>query len=156
MIRAIAAVDDRLGIATDTGIPWKVPADVAHFRDLTTGSNVLMGYATYAEFAGPMAGRTNYVATGRTATLRDGFHPVSDLPPFLSGFKGDLWIIGGATFYATTLDAVAEIALTRVAGDFGCTKFFPPFDTAFRLTDEDVPPLVEGVPAIRFQTWQRR
>jgi dihydrofolate reductase len=155
MIRAIAAVDDRLGIATDAGIPWKVPADVAHFRELTTGSNVVMGYATYAEFAGPMPGRTNYVATGRTAALRDGFHPVKDLHLFLSEFEGDLWIIGGATLYATTLDAVQEIALTRVAGDFGCTKFFPVFDTAFRLTAEDVPPVVEGVPAIRFQTWRR-
>jgi dihydrofolate reductase len=114
-----------------------------------------MGYATHAEFADPMPGRTNYVATRRTATLRDGFLPVGDLPSFLAAFEGDLWIIGGASLYATTLDAVQEIALTRVAGDFGCTKFFPVFDTTFRLTAEDVPPLVEGVPAIRFQTWRR-
>lgn len=155
MIRAIAAVDDRLGIATDTGIPWKVPADVAHFRELTTGSNVLMGYATYAEFADPMPGRVNYVATGRTETLREGFLPVSDLHSFLPAFVGDLWIIGGAMLFVTTLDAVQEIALTRVGGDFGCTKFFPPFDTTFRLTTDDVPPPVEGVPGVRFQTWQR-
>ncbi len=155
MIRAIAAVDDRLGIATDAGIPWKVPADVAHFRELTTGSSVLMGFATYAEFSAPMAGRTNYVATGRTETLRDGFIPVKDLSSFFSGLRGDLWIIGGATLYATTLDVVQEIALTRVAGDFGCTKFFPAFDTMFRLAADEVPPPVEGVPAIRFQRWQR-
>ncbi len=156
MIRAIAAVDDRLGIATDAGIPWNIPADVAHFRELTMGSSVLMGYATYAEFAGPMSGRTNYVATGQSANLREGFHPAGDLRSFLPECTGDLWIIGGATLYATTLDVVQEIALTRVAGDFGCTKFFPAFDTAFRLTAEDVPPVVEGVPAIRFQTWQRK
>jgi dihydrofolate reductase len=155
MIRSIAAVDDRLGIATDSGIPWKVPADVAHFRDLTTGSNVVMGYATYAEFAAPMSGRTNYVATGRPGTLREGFVPVNDLDAFLAGFQGDLWIIGGATLYATTLDVVEEIALTRVAGDFGCTKFFPEFATTFRRTADEVPPPVEGVPAVRFQTWQR-
>ena len=155
MIRAIAAVDDRLGIATDAGIPWNIPADTEHFRRLTTGSNVVMGFATYAEFAAPMPGRTNYVATGRSGTLRDGFHAVNDLPPFLSGFEGDLWIIGGATLYATTLDVVEEIALTRVAGDFGCTRFFPSFETVFRLRTEDVPPPVEGVPAIRFQAWQR-
>jgi dihydrofolate reductase len=155
MIRAIAAVDDRLGIANDTGIPWKVPADVAHFRELTTGSNVLMGYATYAEFADPMPERVNYVATGRAETLREGFLPVSDLDAFVAGFEGDLWIIGGAMLFATTLDAVREIALTRVAGDFGCTKFFPAFDTTFRLTADDVPPRAQGVPAVRFQTWQR-
>lgn len=156
MIRAIAAVDDRLGIATDAGIPWNIPADVAHFRELTMGSNVLMGYATYAEFAGPMPGRTNYVATGQTENIRDGFRPVSDLGSFLPEFTWDLWIIGGATLYATTLDVVEEIALTRVAGDFGCTKYFPAFDTVFRLIAEDMPPVVEGVPAIRFQTWLRR
>jgi dihydrofolate reductase len=156
MIRAIAAVDDKRGIATDTGIPWKVPADVAHFRELTTGSNVLMGYATYAEFTSPMSGRVNYVATGRTESLRDGFLPISDLHLFLSDFEGDLWIIGGATLYATTLDVVQELALTRVVGDFGCTKFFPAFDTTFELVTDEAPPPVDGVPAIRFQTWQRR
>ncbi len=155
MIRAIAAVDDQLGISTDTGIPWSVPADVAHFRELTTGSNVVMGYATYVEFVRPMPGRTNYVATRRTEALREGFLPVNDLHSFVSEFEGDLWIIGGATLYASTLDVVQEIALTRVAGDFGCTKFFPSFDTTFRLTADDVPPPVEGVPAIRFQTWWR-
>lgn len=119
-------------------------------------SNVLMGYGTYVEFANPMPGRTNYVATGRTAPLRDGFVAVGDLTTFLSSeIEGDLWIIGGAMLYATTLEFVQEIELTRVAGDYGCTKFFPAFDTLFRLTAEDVPPVAQGIPAIRFQTWQR-
>jgi dihydrofolate reductase len=156
MIRAIAAVDDKLGISTDTGIPWSVPADVQHFREMTMSSNVLMGYGTYVEFTNPMPGRTNYVATGRSTPLRDGFVAVSDLTAFLSSeIDGDLWIIGGATLYATTLECVQEIELTRVAGDYGCTKFFPAFDTLFRLTAEEVPPVVQGIPAIRFQTWQR-
>lgn len=156
MIRAIAAVDDRLGISTHAGIPWNVPADVAHFRALTMSSNVLMGYGTYTEFANPMEGRTNYVATRRTEKLREGFLPVSDLRAFFTGgFEGDLWIIGGAMLYATTLEEVEELVLTRVAGDFACTKFFPPFEDMFRLGAEEVPPPVEGVPAIRFQTWQR-
>jgi dihydrofolate reductase len=156
MIRSIAAVDDRLGISSDAGIPWNVPADVAHFRALTMSSNVLMGYGTYTEFASPMPGRTNYVATRRTEKLRDGFLPVSDLRTFFTDrFEGDLWIIGGAMLYATTLEEVEELALTRVTGDFGCTKFFPPFEGMFRLSAEEVPPPVEGVPAIRFQTWQR-
>jgi len=156
MIRAIAAMDDRLGISVDTGIPWNVPADVEHFRTLTMSSSVLMGYATYTEFASPMPGRTNYVATRRTETLRDGFLPVNDLHSFLAdGLEGDLWIIGGASLYATTLEDVQELALTRVAGDFGCTKFFPTFQSTFRLSAEEVPPLAEGIPAIRFQTWER-
>ncbi len=157
MIRAIAAVDDKLGISTDSGIPWNVPADVAHFREMTMSSSVLMGYGTYVEFTSPMSGRTNYVATGRPAPLRDGFVTVRDLATFLaSDVEGDLWIIGGATLYAATLESVQEIELTRVTGDYRCTKFFPAFEAQFELITEDVPPVVSGIPSIRFQSWQRK
>jgi dihydrofolate reductase len=156
VIRAIAAFDDRLGLATDTGIPWHVPADVEHFRAMTASSRVLMGYATYSEFENPMPGRTNYVAMRRTAELRDGFIAVGEVHSFLSGnIENDLWIIGGAAIYAETLEAVQELAVTRIAGDFGCTKFFPAFETTFRLIAEEIPPTEDGTPPIRFQTWRR-
>ncbi len=149
-------MDDRLGLATDMGIPWKVPADVAHFRAMTASSNVLMGYATYAEFERPMPERINYVATKRGAALRTGFVAVDDVESFLcDGLVGDIWVIGGAMVYASTLPFVQELSLTRVHGDFDCTKFFPPFETSFRLATEAVPRAADGVPAIRFQTWQR-
>jgi dihydrofolate reductase len=155
MIRDIAAIDDRLGLATDTGIPWHIPADIEHFRTLTASSRVLMGYATYTEFENPMPGRTNYVATRRTTELRDGFIPVGDLSSFLSDITGDLWIIGGAMVYGVTLALVQELVLTRIDGDFGCTKFFPAFDETFSLVTDEAPPGAQGVPDIRFQTWRR-
>jgi dihydrofolate reductase len=156
MIRAIAAIDSCLGLATDTGIPWHVPADVEHFRSAIASSAVLMGYGTYREFASPLPDSTNYVATRRGSVLRDGFVAVDDVRSLLTGeLAGDLWVIGGAVLYASTLPLVHELALTRVDGNFDCTKFFPQFEGMFELvTDEAVPPS-EGVPAIRFQTWQR-
>jgi dihydrofolate reductase len=157
MIRAIAAVDVRLGLATDDGIPWSIPADVEHFRNTTSSSSVLMGYATYAEFESPMPGRTNYVATRRAPSLRDGFLPVSDLGSFLSdGAAGDLWIIGGAALYAATIQWAHELNLTRVDGDFNCTKFFPAFEPTFALATDVAVPSMDGTPDIRFQTWERR
>jgi dihydrofolate reductase len=156
MIRAIGAVDDRLGLATDTGIPWHVPADVEHFRTAVASGDVLMGYATYVEFEKPIPGGINFVATRRGSTLRDGFVPVVDLDSFLADEAGDgLWVIGGATLYAETLPAVEQLWLTRVEGDFGCTKFFPPFEPEFVLVDDVPAPPVADTPSIRFQTWQR-
>lgn len=156
MIRAIAAIDDRLGLATDTGIPWKVPADVSHFRASIAGSNVLMGYATYTELDSPLPEATNYVATKRGSSLRDGFIAVADVNSFLSdGSPDDIWVIGGATIYAITLPLVQELHLTRVAGDFGCTKFFPVFEPAFELTEDSAFPPIADIPAHRFQTWRR-
>ena len=142
MIRAIGAVDDRLGLATDDGIPWKVPADVEHFRATVASSDVLMGYATYVEFEQPLPDGTNFVATRRGSTLRHGFVPVADLDPFLAErVDAELWIIGGAKVYARDASGRARSShLTRVEGDFGCTKFFPPFESAFELVSDDAVP----------------
>jgi dihydrofolate reductase len=160
MIRAIAAMDDRLGLATDTGIPWHVPADVEHFRSAVASSDVLMGYATYTEFEKPLPDGTNFVATRSGSTLRPGFVPVTDVDSFLaggtaSGSDAGVWIIGGAQLYARTLQTVDELHLTRVAGDFHCTKFFPAFAPAFRMVSDQPSPPVPDTPAIRFQTWTR-
>jgi dihydrofolate reductase len=156
MIRAIAAIDDQHGLATDDGIPWHVPADVEHFRTTVASADVLMGYATYVEFERPLAGGTNYVATRRGSELRPGFVAVADLDSFLAeGVGAELWVIGGAGIYAQTLPAVEELSLTRVEGDFGCTKFFPPFESEFVLVAEDPSPPVPDTPNIRFQLWRR-
>jgi dihydrofolate reductase len=156
VIRAIAAVDDQLGLSTDTGIPWSIPADVAHFRSETASADVLMGYATYEEYARPMPGGTNYVATGRTELLRTGFAPVADAVTFLQQ-RGlaDIWNIGGASLFAATLSLVQEIHLTRIAGAYDCTKFFPPFGAEFGLVSEEATAASGDTPAFAFQVWRR-
>jgi len=155
MIRAIAAVDDCLGLATDTGIPWDLPADVEHFRTSIASSDVLMGYATYVEFERPLPGGTNFVLARPGSAIRDGFVAVDDLKRFLAEARtGDLWVIGGAKLYDLTLPLVEELRLTRVEGDFGCTKFFPPFESSFALVADTDFPAASGAPAFRFQTWR--
>lgn len=154
VVRAIAALDDRLGIATDTGIPWSVPADVEHFRRTTADVDVLMGYGTYVEYAAPMPGRRNFVATSST-TLRDGFLAVPDAVDFLARRRDDVWVIGGGGLFAATLPQTDELHLTRIGGDYGCTKFFPPFESAFQLVEEEATPAAGDVPAYRFETWRR-
>jgi dihydrofolate reductase len=157
MIRAIAAVDDRLGLATDAGIPWSVPADVEHFRDATAATDVLMGYGTYVEFRQPMTGRANFVATRRGDPLREGFTPVADPITFLDGHQpSDIWIIGGAALFAATLTESEELHLTRISGDYGCTRFFPSFESTFTMVIDQATPGDGDVPAYRFQVWSRR
>jgi dihydrofolate reductase len=157
VIRAIAAIDDKLGVSTDSGIPWHVQADIDYFRATTSWAGVLMGSATYREFKGPMPDRVNYVVTRSPTPLRHGFTPMGDVDAFLdAGVAGDLWVIGGATLFATTLHRMEELYLTRVEGDFHCTKFFPPFEDAFDLSTDRAVPAEEGTPAVRFQTWRRR
>ena len=78
MIRQIAAIDSQRGIATDSGIPWKLPGDSAYFRQKTSTGLIVMGRATYDEFAAPLHGEENYVLSHATTPLRAGFQPIAE------------------------------------------------------------------------------
>ncbi|MGO8860112.1 MAG: dihydrofolate reductase [Acidimicrobiales bacterium] len=154
MIRLIAAIDSRRGIATDAGIPWNLPGDTAHFRDETARGVILMGRATYDEFAAPLHGRDNFVLSSQSGPLRTGFRAVASLEQLDSAYPDDdIWVIGGATVYAETIAQADELVLTQVIGDFNCTKFFPAYQPQFELKirSDD---LQEGGISYRFETWR--
>ena len=155
MIRLIAAMDSRRGIATDSGIPWKLPGDTAYFRDKTASGLIVMGRATYDEFASPLRERENFVLTTFSGPLRQGFRAISNMDELVARNPGqDVWVIGGATVYAETIAEADELLLTQVQGDFVCTKFFPPYEAAFRVvarSDDHQ----DGTTSYCFETWQR-
>ena len=156
MIRHIAAVDSRRGIATDTGIPWKLPGDTAYFHDKTATGVIVMGWATYSEFAAPLHQRENFVLTADPASLRSGFRPVISLDQLAADHPAeDIWVIGGATVYAQTISQTDELLLTQVVGDFRCTKFFPPYEDAFGLASKS-DDHEDGGTTYRFEVWRRR
>jgi len=154
MIRLIAALDSQRGIATDSGIPWKLPGDSAYFREKTSSGLIVMGRATYDEFAAPLHGRENYVFTSASTPLRHGFQVVASLDQLRAAHPDeDIWVIGGATVYAETIGQAHELLLTQVLGDFGCTKFFPPFTGEFELESQS-DNRQEGGVTYRFETWR--
>ncbi len=156
MIRFIAALDSKRGIANDHGIPWqgKVPTDVAQFRAKTIHSNVLMGYGWYKEQKEPLPDRRNFVATSNPEPLRSGFERVTDARTFLQDFSGDIWVGGGAALFESTLDLADELHLTHLDGDFDCTKFFPEFEDKFTLVEKSEPITENGI-TYHFARYQR-
>lgn len=155
MIRFIAAIDEKQGMANDHGIPWqdKIPSDVTYFRQKTTDSTVLMGFGTYVEFTEPLSRRRNLVASTQSQPLRDGFELVLDAREFLKNVREDVWVIGGPGLFAQTIDLADELYLTQLEGDFGCTKFFPPFKDDFTLVSQSDPIMENGI-TFRFQVWR--
>jgi len=155
MIRLIAAIDTRRGIATDSGIPWKLPGDTAYFHEKTATGLILMGWATYNEFAAPLHGRNNYVLTADSRGLRTGFQAIGSLDQLATEHPAeDIWVIGGANVYAETIGQADGLLLTQVVGDFDCTKFFPPYEDEFRLATRS-DDRQEGGITYRFEMWQR-
>lgn len=138
MIRAIAAIDDKQGIARNGVIPWVIPEDTQYYRDKTSGHVIVMGKETYDGFERPLPNRRNVVASHRLEAVRDGFELTNDIEAFLKAQTEDVWIIGGAGLYASTIQWCDELYLTHVIGDFDCDRFFPTYnDFVLKERSED-------------------
>ena len=156
MIRLIAAHDEKLGIANNNGIPWHLPKDALYFREKTKDGVVVMGAATYREFDKPLPDRKNLVLTHDAKPLRPGFQSISDLELFINdNWDQDIWVIGGASLFAQTISAADELYITRVRGDFHCTKFFPDYYNDFSLLDR-AKEVTENSTTYSFEIWARK
>jgi dihydrofolate reductase len=158
VIRLIAAIDAKRGMADAEGIPWQgnLPSDARYFRDRTAEGIIVMGFRTYEEFDRPLHDRANYVVgRPRSPELRPGFHAVEQLDEFLSDHGDEIvWIIGGAGLYQQTVSVADELYLTQLEGDFQCTKFFPRYDDHFTREWSSEPHEESGI-SFRFEIWRR-
>jgi dihydrofolate reductase len=158
MIRLIAAMDTRRGIANEHGIPWqgKIPTDTKRFHEETTDGIIVMGHGTYQEYDKPLHDRENFVvARPGTGELRAGFVAIPDADAFFDLHARELvWVIGGAALFSASIARAHELVLTQLDADFHCTKFFPEFADSFELLSVDGPH-VENDISFRFETWRQ-
>ncbi len=107
-------------IGRDGGIPWRLPEDLARFKDLTMGHTVVMGRRTWESLPAsvrPLPGRRNVVVTRQSAYVADGGTVVNGLDAALS--DGDAWVIGGAEIYHLAIPAATRCEVTEVDVDLG-------------------------------------
>lgn len=125
-IAFVVAVGRNKVIGKDGGLPWKLPDDMKHVREVTLGKPLIMGRRTYASIGRPLAGRTNIVLT------RDAdFHPegvlVAHTPEEALRLAGDVpevIIFGGAQVYKEFLPMVERLYMTSVDADVPGDTFF--------------------------------
>jgi len=63
MISIIAAMALNRVIGRDNGLPWHLPADLAHFKQITSGHTVILGRRNYESIGRPLPNRQNIVVT---------------------------------------------------------------------------------------------
>lgn len=155
MIRLIAAIDSRRGIARNGQIPWDLPSDRAYFNSQTLkfGGNILMGHTTFNTLRGSLVGITDYVVSHSLIKLPGSVVLVNDIESFLNNFKEDLWVIGGEGIYALTIGKAQELYLTNIESDFNCDQFFPSF-SGFKLKSFDGPKK-ENNQTFNFEVFER-
>jgi dihydrofolate reductase len=129
----VAAVADNGVIGRDGDIPWRIPADFAHFKALTLGHVLVMGRATYDSIGRPLPGRTTIVLTRDPDWAADGVLVAASLDQALvlaAEIDDEVFVAGGAGVYAHALDRADAQVLTEVhLSPDGDTRY-PSFDRA--------------------------
>jgi dihydrofolate reductase len=96
-------------------IPWRLPEDLARFKDLTLGHTVVMGRRTWESLPArvrPLPGRRNVVVTRQADYMASGADVVTSLDGVLA--EDDVWVIGGAEIYPLALPHAARCEVTEV------------------------------------------
>jgi dihydrofolate reductase len=131
-ISLVAAVADNGVIGADGGMPWHLPADLAHFKRLTMGKPVLMGRLTWESIGKPLPGRRNLVLTRDPHWRAEGAERVSSMSSAIAAAgqhdARELMVIGGAEVYRQALPHAHRIYLTRVHAEPWGDTLFPELD----------------------------
>jgi dihydrofolate reductase len=116
-------------------IPWRLPEDVAHFKELTTGHAVVMGRKTWdsiPERFRPLPGRRNMVVTRNPEWQAEGAQRASSLEEALELLvdEAHVFVVGGAEIYAAALPFADELVLTEIDLEAEGDTHFPAWDPA--------------------------
>lgn len=133
----IAAVAKNGVIGDSNALPWHLPEDLKHFKQLTSGHAVIMGRKTWESLPlrfRPLPGRLNIVLTRDPSYAAEGATVVHSMADALAAAAGrTAFVIGGAELYAHALPLADKLELTEIARDFPGDAFFPEIDpTAWR------------------------
>ncbi len=117
-------------IGLNNAMPWHLPQDLAHFKQLTHGFPVIMGRKTWDSLPPrfrPLPGRSNVVVTRQADWSAPGAWPATSLAHALQlcGQAQEVWVIGGAQIYAQAEPLAQRIEVTEIAQDFEGDAFAP-------------------------------
>ncbi len=158
----IAAVDRKGAIGYQNKLLFYLPADLKHFKELTTGHTIIMGRHTYESLPkGALPNRRNIVLSTQEGLAYPNVEIFRSLDEAMahSSDSEQLFIIGGASVYRQSIDKADELCLTEIdATAKQADTFFPNIDKAiWQETDRESHNADEKQPyAYDFVTYKRK
>ncbi|TSC74908.1 MAG: dihydrofolate reductase [Parcubacteria group bacterium Gr01-1014_30] len=131
-ISLIAALAKNRVIGKDNKLPWNLPADLKHFRDLTSGKSMIMGQKTFESIGRALPGRANIVLTRDKSFKPKGCVVAYSIDEALkaAGDVEEVMVIGGGNVFSQFLPLAHKMYLTLIDHDFEGDAYFPEFDRA--------------------------
>lgn len=130
VISIIAAIAKNRVIGKNNKLPWNLPADLKHFKDLTLGKPIIMGQRTFESIGKALPDRTNIILTLDKNFNPSGCiiaHSIEDALK-AAGSAKEVMICGGASVYKQFLPLVHKMYLTLIDENFEGDAYFPEFN----------------------------
>lgn len=131
VISLIVAVDENDAIGAEGDLLCNLPADMAHFKAVTTGHSVIMGRKTFESLPnGALPGRRNIVITRGYKTFENA-ETAGSLENALKLCENEkeIFIIGGGEIYRQSIEIADKIYMTVIHHSFGkADTYFPELD----------------------------
>lgn len=111
-------------------MPWHLPAELAHFKQLTMGKPIIMGRRTIESIGRILPGRRNIVITRDPEYRLPGavvVHTIDDAIAAASDAE-EAMIIGGGHLYRQLLEQASRLYLTQIEADTEGDTFFPEWE----------------------------
>ncbi|MGP8214354.1 MAG: dihydrofolate reductase [Bacteroidia bacterium] len=127
IVSLVAAAAENNVIGKNNALPWRMPADMKFFKNLTMGHTVIMGRKTYESMGKPLPGRKNIIITrNKKFTAKDcivlsSFSEISEH----CKAESEIFVIGGAEIYQQFIHNADKIYLTRIHHNFTGDSYFP-------------------------------
>lgn len=129
-VSVIAAVADNKAIGLNNTLPWHLPEDLKHFRQLTMGHHIIMGRKTYESLGRLLPGRITVIVSRQPGYGVEGAVTAGSLQAAIDACAADeeIFVIGGAELYREAMLRADRLYLTEVHRAFEGDAFFPEYD----------------------------
>ena len=147
-IYLVAALARNGVIGAQGKMPWHLPEDLKHFKQLTLGHPVLMGRRTWDSLGKPLPGRENIVISRTPGYEAPGASVASTFEAAIALCTGEpvVFVIGGAEIYAAALPLADGLVLTEIDRDYEGDTRFPDWDRkAWRVSQKETHTAANGV-----------
>lgn len=158
IIQLVVAYSTNRVIGRDNALPWRLPADLAHFKRVTLGQPILMGRNTWESLGRPLPGRPNLVISRNAQYQAPGatVYPSLEAALAASHDAERVCIIGGEQIFKHGLAVADEIIATEVHADIDGDTYFPDVNPATWREVERLPQPDENGYSFDFVVYKRQ
>ena len=164
----VVAMDNKHCIGVDNQLPWHIPADLQHFKQITQGGVIVMGRKTFDSLGRLLPNRSHWVLTRQADWQHDGVQVRQNLEELLTDAAQDalargqssVYVIGGGELFHLTLPFADRLEITHVDLDVRGEAHYPEIPSDWKLDPDpffDRNPLIDekSGTSFRFETYRK-